>query len=298
MYFNLFDLNFIRSFQKLCIINLSKTFLKGIKSFFSMKIAVIGCGTTGNQIIPLLEGEILLVDRDIVEERNLERQPLFTKEDVGKPKALVLGEKFNLDYRILDLDYSTLSVFEGVDFIIDCTDNLETRFLINEYSVKNCIDWIYTGAVGDRGRVMKVDGEFCFRCIFSEVKGLDTCSTDGIDLEVAKEVAKVAVDEMYHISRGLWANGEWIKVRRDIDCPVCNGEYRYLEGKKEKIMQFCGSSRFQFKGGFDFELLRKRLGGEGEWFVYEDFYIFRDRILVKAGNEKEAKIKFAKVVGF
>ena len=95
-----------------------------------MKIIVVGCGTTGNAILPLLKGEITLIDRDIVEKRNLLRQKLFSKKDVGKPKAEVLGEKYKYSYKIIDLDYTTISFLKG-DLIIDCTDNLETRFLIN-----------------------------------------------------------------------------------------------------------------------------------------------------------------------
>ncbi|MDP3918785.1 MAG: ThiF family adenylyltransferase [Nanoarchaeota archaeon] len=266
-----------------------------------MKIVVIGCGTSGNLIIPRLEGNLLLIDRDIVEEKNLERQRLFKNKDIGQPKCKVLGEKFNTDFKILDLDYTNVNNLQA-DLVIDCTDNLETRFLINEYCMKNNIPWIYTGIVGDRGRVMAITGDFCFKCFFSEVKGLDTCTTAGVNLEKAEEMSKVAVEEINRIiqgkkSRGLWANGEWIKVNQNKDCPVCNGDYEYLEGKQEKIIKFCGSSRFQFKGNFDYENVRKRLNGSGDWFVYEDFYIFRDRVLVKADSEEEAKLKFTEVIG-
>jgi len=266
-----------------------------------MKIAIIGCGTTGNQIIPLLHGELFLIDRDIVEEKNLSRQKLFSPEDVGKPKAEVLGKRYGIPYAVVDLDISQVSLLDA-DLVIDCTDNLETRFLINEYCVKNTIPWIYTGVVGDRGRVMAVSGAYCFRCIFSEVKGLDTCSTVGVDLGTAAVVGKIAAEEANSVlhgeqSRGLWANGEWVTVQRNDTCPVCKGEYAYLNGKKERVVKFCGSSRYQFKGNFDFERVKERLHGDGEWFVYEDFYVFKDRVLVKAENETEAKRKFADVIG-
>jgi len=95
----------------------------------------------------------------------------------------------------------------------------------------------------------------------------------------------------------LWADGEWFNVSRKKDCSVCHEEYNYLEGKDNSIVKFCGSSRYQFKGKFDYENVRKRLNGKGDWFVYQDFYIFKDRVLVKAESEKEAKMKFAKVIG-
>ncbi len=266
-----------------------------------MKIVVVGCGTTGNAIIPLLKGNLILIDRDIVEERNLSRQGLFTKKDISKPKAELLAKKFSATSKVLDLDYTNVSLLKA-DIVIDCTDNLETRFLINEYCSKQNIPWIYTGIVGKQARVMSCTGTFCFRCIFSEVKGLETCTTGGVDLNLAKQLAQVVKEEVQRISkkqkvRGLWANGEWVSVKRNPRCEVCKGKYSYLEGKKEKIIKFCGSSRYQFKGNFDFETVKKRLHGKGTWFVYEDFYIFKDRVLVKASSEKEAKKKFIDIIG-
>tara|TARA_Y100000310_G_C20636684_1_gene791553 strand:+ start:799 stop:1599 length:801 start_codon:yes stop_codon:yes gene_type:complete len=265
-----------------------------------MKIAIIGCGTTGNQIIPKLrEHELLIIDRDLVEEKNLSRQTQFSSDDVGRPKAQVLGEKFKINYKVLDLDCTNVNIL-NFDLVIDCTDNLITRFLINDYCKKENIPWIYTGVVGDRGRVLGFTGDYCFRCLFKEVKGLDTCTSTGVDLEVAGQVGKIAVEEAERIlagkkPRGLWA-GEWIAVKKDKDCLACNGTYEYLD-KKEDIVKFCGSSRYQFKGNFDFENIKKRLGGSGEYFVYKDFSIFKDRVLVKADSEKEAKKKFNEVIG-
>ena len=103
-----------------------------------MKIIVVGCGTTGNLIIPNLKGDITIIDRDIVEKKNLNRLIQFTIKDVSKPKAEVLGKKFNVKYKIMDLDYSNVKTLKS-DLIIDCTDNMETRFLINEYCKKNKI---------------------------------------------------------------------------------------------------------------------------------------------------------------
>jgi molybdopterin-synthase adenylyltransferase len=264
-----------------------------------MKIAVIGAGTSGNAIIPKLDGDLLVVDRDIVEESNLERQAIYVKSDIAQPKALVIGEKFSCEYKVLDLNHNNVDILKGFDLVIDCTDNLYTRFLLNDFCVKENIPWIYTGVVGDRARVMVVNGSYCFRCLFSEVKGLDTCSTAGVSIELAQEMAKVVVQEITFLDdpKGLWANGEWMSVRKSSDCPTCNGNYEYLEGKQDEVIQFCGSSRYQFRGNFDYSNVRERLGGKGDWFVFEDFYIFKDRVLVKASSESEAKEKFTKVIG-
>ena len=261
-----------------------------------MKIVVVGCGTTGNLIIPKLKGDITILDRDIVEEKNLNRLIQFTKSNIGKPKAEILGEKFNVKYKIMDLDFTNIEVLK-TDLVIDCTDNMETRFLINEYCMKNKIPWIYIGVIGKQGRVLKFDGEYCFRCIFSDVKGLETCETSGVDMDIVEKTCKVALEEINCKSRGLWANGEWIKVQRNKNCPVCGGKFELLNGKKENIVKYCGSSRFQFNGNYDFELLKKRFKKKGDWFVVNDFYVFPERILVKAKDEKEARKKLSKFIG-
>jgi len=262
-----------------------------------MKIVVVGCGTTGNLMIPQLKGDITIIDRDIVEEKNLNRLIQFTKKDIGKPKAEVLGEKFNLKYKILDLDYSNVQNLKS-DLVVDCTDNMETRFLINEYCRKNNIPWVYIGVVGKQGRVLLFNQDFCFRCIFSDVKGLETCETAGVDMKVVEKTCNIALEEISKMkSRGLWANSDWIKVKKNYKCPVCNKKFERLNGKKEKVVKYCGSSRYQFNGDYDFELLKKRFKKKGDWFVVEDFYVFKERILVKAKDEKEAKIKLSKFIG-
>jgi adenylyltransferase/sulfurtransferase len=261
-----------------------------------MKIVVVGCGTTGNFIIPKLKGNITIIDRDIVEEKNLNRGINFTKKDIGKPKAEVLGKKFKVKYEIMDLDFSNVNILKS-NLVIDCTDNMETRFLINEYCKKNKIPWIYVGVIGKQGRVMKIDGDYCFRCIFSEVKGLETCETSGVNMDIVKKTTDVALEEINCKSRGLWANGDWLIVKKNKDCPVCNGKYEKLSGQKEKVVKYCGSSRFQFNGNYDFGLLKKRFGKKGEWFVYGDFYVFPKRILVKANSEKEARKKLSRFIG-
>ncbi len=256
-----------------------------------MKIAVVGCGTTGNLIIPKLKGEVFIIDRDIIEEKNIERQVLFEKQDVGKPKAEVLGRKLNLKFKVIDLDHKNVSVLKS-DLVVDCTDNLETRFLINEYCRKNKIPWVYTGVVGDLGRVLLFNGDFCFRCLFTEVKGLDTCTTLGIDMSVAKNVAKVAIEEITKMkSRGLWMNGDWVKVKKNETCPVCKGKYDFLEGKRSSNVKFCGSSRFQFKG--DYREVKNKYSEN----VVGDFYVFDDRILVKAETIREARKKLSVFIG-
>mgnify|MGYP001594733519 CR=1 FL=1 len=124
-------------------------------------VSIVGLGALGSVASELLTRagikKLILIDRDFLELSNLQRQSLFEEKDIGKSKAVVLKEKLNE----INKDVDIISYFDNLDnenidlinsdLILDCTDNLETRFLINEYSVKNKIPFIYGSAVGDSG---------------------------------------------------------------------------------------------------------------------------------------------------
>lgn len=286
-----------------------ETFLNNPYSLKNMKIIIVGGGTTGN-IAALLfskEYEVTLIDRDIIEEKNIGRQVLFTKEDIGKPKALVLEKKLKIKGLSLDLNYENIQLLNS-DLVIDCTDNLETRFLINEYCKKNSIPWIYTGVIRNLGRVMPIKNDYCFNCIFQDVKGLETCETIGVDLDVvfvtiglAFKIAKEMLEGkqenyLYVVQDG---NIEKIKVNKKNDCKVCNGTYEYLNGKKLDVLKFCGSGTFQFRTSIDYDSIVKRLNVKdlGGYCIYKNITIFKDRVLIKTENEKEARKIFNEVIG-
>ena len=117
-------------------------------------VCIIGLGATGTRSAELLAragvGKLILIDRDVIEESNLQRQTLFTEKDLYKSKVFVVKsklEEINSKTKIIayfkDLNYKNVEDIKG-DLILDCTDNLDTRFLINEFSIKNNIPWIST----------------------------------------------------------------------------------------------------------------------------------------------------------
>ena len=135
---------------------------EGQKAITSKKVVVIGCGALGTNIANLLVrggvGEILLVDRDLVELSNIHRQVLYSEKDIGSPKAETAAVKLKevnseikINYLIKDVMSSNISeVVKGYDLIMDGTDNIPVRLLINDYSIKAGIPWIYGGVLGDR----------------------------------------------------------------------------------------------------------------------------------------------------
>src|SRR5580698_11543376 len=124
-------------------------------------VAVVGCGATGAAAASLLAragvGTLTLIDRDFVEDSNLQRQVLFDEMDarLALPKAEAARQKiaqFNSEIKIhahvADLVPANIhGLLHGVDLVIDATDNFETRYLLNDYAVEQGKPWIYAAAI-------------------------------------------------------------------------------------------------------------------------------------------------------
>ena len=114
-------------------------------------VAVIGVGAIGTQTANLLARagiNLILIDRDTIELNNLQRQTIFDEQDINKPKtkqASLHLKKINSKIKIttynkdLNNENITQLIPKTTNLILDCTDNLETRFLINDYSLKKNI---------------------------------------------------------------------------------------------------------------------------------------------------------------
>src|ERR1700728_4803714 len=162
------------------------------------RVAIVGCGATGSVLASLLAragvGRLRIIDRDYVEPSNLQRQSLFDEKDAAEslPKAIAAARKiatFNsqiaVEGRVEDLVPSNVeALLEGMDVILDGTDNFETRYLVNDFAVKASLPWIYAAAVGSYGVTLNVlpGKTACLACIFSDTpRGVvETCETSGI----------------------------------------------------------------------------------------------------------------------
>ena len=285
---------------------------------------IIGVGAIGSISAELLARagvNLVVIDRDIVELNNLQRQKLFEEQDIGKSKAIIARERLNkinkdisVEAYASDLDYENIDSLAKGDIILDCTDNFETRFLINEYAVKKKIPWIYAAVIGSSGMIMNiVPGKTaCFRCVFKEPTALlGTCDTEGILNTIPNVISAMQVTEAIKIltrqvySKGLiyydiWAN-KLIKskVNKQNDCPVCNKKFEYLTGeKRSELVKYCGTNTYQIKNKNNLEELEKRFKNLGK-VVKSDYYlnfdgiiIFKDRVLIKANSKEEAKSIF------
>src|SRR5271168_1119393 len=171
---------------------------QGQQHLLDARLAVVGCGALGSFQAGALArtgiGFLRIIDRDYVELSNLQRQWLFDECDVQQamPKAAASARKIaginsgvRVEPVVADLTPSNVEeLLEGVDLILDGTDNFETRYLINDFAVERGVPWVYGAAVGSYGIAMPViPGETaCLRCIYPDSpSGVQpTCETAGV----------------------------------------------------------------------------------------------------------------------
>ncbi len=155
------------------------------------RVLVCGCGALGSVIAERLArsgvGHLRLVDRDWVELTNLQRQTLFTEEDArtSQPKSIAaaralaqINSDITLEPVVEDVTHTNIArLCEGVDLILDGTDNFETRLLINDYALANRLPWVHGGCLGASGQIMAIlpGKTACFRCLVPELPRLMPC---------------------------------------------------------------------------------------------------------------------------
>ncbi|HSY34603.1 MAG TPA: ThiF family adenylyltransferase [Acidobacteriaceae bacterium] len=132
-------------------------------------VAIVGVGATGAATASLLAragvGHLTLIDRDFVEPSNLQRQMLFDEDDAraALPKAEAarrhlarINSSVRIDAAITDLVPANAPTLLAADLVLDCTDNFETRYLINDLCVRDHRPWIYAAAVGAYAATMNI----------------------------------------------------------------------------------------------------------------------------------------------
>ncbi|MBI4470662.1 MAG: ThiF family adenylyltransferase [Acidobacteria bacterium] len=241
-------------------------------------VAVIGCGALGAIQIESLAragvGSLRLIDRDFVDESNLQRQIMFEEQDAidRLPKAMACQRRvarINADVHVEaivgDLHFANIEEHVGgVDLVMDGTDNFETRFLINDVCIKRGIPWIYGAAVGAYGLTMNViPGRTpCLRCVLDSPPPpgtSPTCDTAGVILPIISIVASVQVTEalkllagrlddlrdtllQIDVWRGTFHQVKLSGLREQANCPACrHGRFEYLEAEQRQLaVGLCG----------------------------------------------------------
>jgi len=309
-------------------------------------VVIIGCGALGTIIATSLVragvGKIRIIDRDFIEYHNLQRQVLFDEDDIRNelPKAMAaerhlkrVNSSVEIEGIVADVNYSNVErLISGADLILDGLDNFETRFLINDVSLKHKVPWVYGAAISSSGMTMNIiPGETaCFRCFSANLpsKGVvHTCDTAGVissapfiigSLE-SVEAMKILVGAE-EINRDLIVIDVWkgmferLRISTRDDCPACQGKYEFLEGEFEvRATSLCGQDAVQVLnpgvGSISLERLAARLKLVGQ-VTYNEFMlrftvdncemvVFPDgRAIVKNTNDESlARGLYAKYIG-
>lgn len=253
--------------------------MEGQKLLRQARVAIVGCGAIGSVVASLLAragvGAMRIIDRDYVEYSNLQRQILFDEADANEslPKAMAAARKiaaFNseivVEPAVADLTPSNADdLLSGFQLILDATDNFATRYLINDFAVKNTCPWIYTAAIAAYAITLNIlpGDTACLACVFPHAPEgtFETCDTVGILNSVtgaiasiqATEALKILVGAKEKIRRSLLSLDLWSNDRSEIsidgpraDCRCCGArEFVHLAGQGLPPISLCGRNSVQ-----------------------------------------------------
>ena len=321
------------------------------KILMNSTVAVIGCGALGtvssSYLVRAGIGQLRIIDRDFIEENNLQRQILFDENDISEnlPKAIAaqrklqkINNKVKVEGIVTDVNYSNIDeLTKDVDIIIDGTDNFETRFLINDFCIKNSVPWVYGACIGSRGVVMNIipSRTPCLRCVFEtmpQIGSFPTCDTAGIIGPIAgiiasfqvTEAIKILIKDYASVNKNLLEIDVWETKLRQIDiselkdinnCQTCKlNNYEFLDAEVGIMTTFlCGKNAVQVMsrntGKIDLRQLEHRLGSISDVscnafmlkFKVKDhsFTVFADgrAIITGTADSSIAKSLYSKYLG-
>ncbi|WP_456271116.1 thiazole biosynthesis adenylyltransferase ThiF [Bacillus sp. AK031] len=257
--------------------------MEGQKKLAEKHVLIIGAGALGSgnaeALVRAGVGKVTIVDRDYVEWSNLQRQQLYTEQDAKErtPKAVAAKnrlDQINSEVKVKAIvTDATVEDFErlqdGIDLILDSTDNFDTRMIINDISQKYKIPWVYGACVGSYGISYTIipDETPCLHCLMESVPlGGATCDTAGIispavGMVVACQTAetlKILVEDYSHIRKKLVTFDLWQNQNASIavgslkkdECLSCGTKptYPFLQYENQtKTAVLCGRNTVQLR---------------------------------------------------
>ncbi len=302
---------------------------EGQQKLLGAKAVIVGCGALGtaqaNALVRAGIGALRIVDRDYVEEGNLQRQILFDEADAAEslPKAIAAARKLKLinsdvavEGIVADADSRNVEeLVDGFQVILDGTDNFETRYLLNDVALKLGIPWIYGAVVASYAATLTVlpGRTACLACVFPQSpRGMhDTCDTAGVISPAVAWAAAVQVTEALKILLGrieelhgsllaydVWKNRfQQVKPQADRRCQACGARnFVHLEGGGPAHVSLCGRNSVHIHQreprNLDLAVLKTRLARFGP--VRANAYLlkcFLDRYELTVFSDGRAIIK-------
>ncbi|HLR64277.1 MAG TPA: ThiF family adenylyltransferase [Pseudogracilibacillus sp.] len=262
----------------------------GQEKLLNSHVLIVGLGALGAVSAEMFArsgiGTMTILDRDYVEMSNLQRQPLYDTNDANEqlPKAIAAKKRLmeinptiKVNAIVEDVTADILKEhLDGVQMMIDGTDNFDIRMIMNDLSQKYNLPWIYGSCVGSYGLsyLIKPNETPCLHCVIEHIPlAAATCDTVGIIQPAATQVAlyqvteamKCLVGDHQHIQTKLRTFDLWKNEQSTVDikklkrkhCPSCGPEatYPFLQSQKQTdLAVLCGRDTVQIRKKYDQEL--------------------------------------------
>ncbi len=216
----------------------------------SARVLIVGAGGLGAPAALYLAaagvGHLVLVDPDVVDRSNLQRQVLYAEADIGAPKvqaaaARLAGLNPHVAITGVQARFEAANAAElvsGVDLVLDGTDDFAVRFCVNAACVAHGKPLV-SGAIGrGTGQIGVFSGRPCYQCLVPDIPpGAETCSAVGVIGALAGVIGSMmALEAVKLITRageplagrlliydGLSAETRTVRLGADPECPVCGG---------------------------------------------------------------------------
>ncbi|MEZ6037696.1 MAG: ThiF family adenylyltransferase [Planctomycetota bacterium] len=251
---------------------------EGQRRLLQSRALIVGCGALGTHSAEALVragvGAVDLVDRDIVEWSNLQRQVLFREADAAAavPKAVAAAEHLRavngevaITAHVADCTFAFLRALPArPDVVLDGTDNFATRYLLNDWCKQQGVPWIYAGAVGTEGAAMVLPPAGpCLRCLWPEPPAqadVGNCETSGILSPAIAAVTAFQTAEALKLllgqpsTLGVYTCDVWrgsyqvlpVATKAAEDCAACaRGELPALTDAPTEAVKLCGRDAVQ-----------------------------------------------------
>jgi adenylyltransferase/sulfurtransferase len=285
--------------------------------------AVIGLGATGSAIAENLARhgiDLIIIDRDYLELKDAYSSSIYTPQQCQNalPKARA-AEKYLEQFTEVkayskSLSPENLNLIENSDIILDGTDNLETRQLINDYSKKRDTPWIYTAAIAERTYSMMFE-QSCFNCLVQKPEKVATCETDGIMREVAQKAAASSSLKAvkYLTGKEVEERLELVHQGRKLNvessgCEVCRKEeFTHLQDS-DSAVRVCGEDKFQLQRDISEKVIESvrqsyEVLAENSFLVrveydgYELTFFHSGRVIAEAEDQGHAEALVSELAG-
>ena len=244
--------------------------MTGQKRLKNAKVLVVGAGGLGSPALLYLAaagvGTLGVIDFDVVDESNLQRQIIHGQSDIGRPKALSARDSIKEINPYVDViaheealtNDNVMQIFSGYDLIVDGTDNFATRYMVNDACVLLNKPYVWGSIYRFDGQASVFWSEYgpCYRCLYPEPPPpgmVPSCAEGGVLGVLCASIGSIQVNEAIKVLIGigepivgrlmiydaLEMNYRSLNIRKDPDCAIC--------GKNPTITElidydaFCGA---------------------------------------------------------